>query len=203
MVIYDFDFVDVFAFPTKAEAPLVIDANAVLAAALAFKRLQAVAGRKAHDVESVGGIELEEFSSGSALDVGRQVTRSRAAEEFFCLGVGEAFDHGTQRRRSRGGRKPNSYVRRNGLGVARMPRAERTVHLGNSRTFLPPVLRFDVEVGQVRENGVRLWVLDEREFLTERGVRGARPRGYLAADFVQIVEMQRRAEPAVRRGRAI
>ena len=30
MVIYDFDFVDVFAFPTKAEAPLVIDANAVL-----------------------------------------------------------------------------------------------------------------------------------------------------------------------------
>ncbi len=30
MVIYDFDFVDVFAFPTKAEAPLVVDANAVL-----------------------------------------------------------------------------------------------------------------------------------------------------------------------------
>ena len=30
MVVYDFDFVDVFAFPTKAEAPLVIDANAVL-----------------------------------------------------------------------------------------------------------------------------------------------------------------------------
>lgn len=155
MVIYDFDFVDVFAFPTKAEAPLVIDANAVLAAALAFKRLQAVAGRKAHDVESVGGIELEEFSSSRTLDVGRQVTRSRAAEEFFCLGVGEAFDHATQPRRSRVGRKPNSYVRRNGLGVARIPRAEPTAHFGNSRTLLPPVPRFDVEVGQKRgsENG--------------------------------------------------
>lgn len=30
IVIYDFDFVDVFAFPTKAEAPLVVGANAVL-----------------------------------------------------------------------------------------------------------------------------------------------------------------------------
>ena len=52
------------------------------------------------------------------------------------------------------------------------------------------------------ENGVRLWVLGEPEFLTERSVRGPRRCRYLAADFVQVAEMRRHAEPAVRRGRA-
>jgi hypothetical protein len=48
----------------------------VLAASTAFKCLQAIAGRYPHDVESVAGIELEEFTSGGALNVGWQVTRS-------------------------------------------------------------------------------------------------------------------------------
>lgn len=76
MVIYDFDFMGVFACPAKAETPLIVDADAVLAASAAFKCLQTVAGRETHDVESVAGIELEEFTSGGALNVGRQVTRS-------------------------------------------------------------------------------------------------------------------------------
>jgi hypothetical protein len=45
MVIYDFNFVGVFACPAKAETPLIVDADAVLAASTAFKCLQAVAGR--------------------------------------------------------------------------------------------------------------------------------------------------------------
>jgi hypothetical protein len=45
MVIYDFNFVGVFASPAKAETPLIVDADAVLAASTAFKCLQAVAGR--------------------------------------------------------------------------------------------------------------------------------------------------------------
>lgn len=76
MVIYDFNFVGVFASPAKAGTPLIVDADAVLAASTAFKCLQAVAGREPHDIESVAGIELEEFTSGGALNVGWQVTRS-------------------------------------------------------------------------------------------------------------------------------
>ena len=94
MVIYDFDFVGVLTFPAKAKAPLVIDANTVLAAAVAFEGFQAVAGRQTHDVESVGGIELEELSSRGALDVRWQVTRGSGGKELFGLGVGEASDHG-------------------------------------------------------------------------------------------------------------
>lgn len=52
MVSDDFDFGGVFTRPAKAEAPLIIDADAVLSAAAAFEGLQAFAGRKAHNVES-------------------------------------------------------------------------------------------------------------------------------------------------------
>jgi hypothetical protein len=122
MIIYDFDFMGVLTHPTKAEAPLVIDANAVLASALAFESFQAIAGRKAQDVESVGGIELEELSAGSALNVGWQVTRSGAGKEILCFGAGEASDHDTGRRRGGGGRKRNSYAGRNGLWWVGKPR---------------------------------------------------------------------------------
>jgi hypothetical protein len=113
MVIYDCNFVGVLTFPTKAKAPSIVDANAVPAAALAFEGFQAVAGRKAQDVESVDGIELEKLTAGSALNVRRQVTRREAGKELFGLGVGEAFNHGTQLWRSGTDRKLNSYAERN------------------------------------------------------------------------------------------
>ena len=149
MVIYNFDFVGILTFPAKAEAPLVIDADAVLAATAAFEGLQAVAGRKTHDVESVGGIELEELSAGSALDVRWQVTRGGAGKEFFGLGAGEASDHGTQRRLGGDGRKRNSYVGRNGRarsrsdGVRQLPVAPppcRGAATGSVRKALPGAL---------------------------------------------------------------
>jgi hypothetical protein len=113
MVIYDFDLMGVLTFPAKAEAPLVVDANAVLAATGAFEGFQAIARRKAHDVESVGGIELQELSAGGALDVGRKVARGDAAEEFFRFGIGEALDHAPNDDPGGTARKGNYYVRRN------------------------------------------------------------------------------------------
>ena len=101
MVSDDFDFVGVFNRPAKAEAPLIIDADTVLSAAAAFEGLQAFAGRKAHNVESVGGIELEELPAGGALDVGWQMPRSGTGEEFFGLGAGEASNHDPKHRRCR------------------------------------------------------------------------------------------------------
>ena len=38
-------------FPSEADAPLVVDADAVLSFALAFKRFEAVAGREAEKIE--------------------------------------------------------------------------------------------------------------------------------------------------------
>lgn len=151
MAIYDLDLVGVFAFPAKAEAPLVVDANAVLAAAAAFQGLQAIAGREAHDVESVGGIELEELSSGGALDIRRKVTRGGAGKEFFGLGVGEASDHELKCRLGGGSRKSNNYAERNGWN--------------------PKKLTWSGQAD--RKNGVRLLIfhlLQARKGNTENGV---------------------------------
>jgi hypothetical protein len=105
VVVYDLNFMSVLTTPAKADAPLVIDPDAVLAAAPAFEGFQAVAERQAHDVESVGGIELEEFSPGRALDIGWQVTRGGAGKEPLGLRVDKASDHGMQRNRSADWRK--------------------------------------------------------------------------------------------------
>ena len=105
MVVDNFAFVGVLPGPAKADAPLIVDADAVLASANSLEGFQAVAERQAHDVESVGGIELEEFSPGGALNVGWKVTRCGAGKEPSGLGVGEAFDHGTRPGRSEARRK--------------------------------------------------------------------------------------------------
>ena len=46
MVIHNFYFMRVFALPGEADAPLVVDADAVLSRAVAFESFQAVAGRQ-------------------------------------------------------------------------------------------------------------------------------------------------------------
>lgn len=47
MVIGDLDFVGVAVFPSKADAPLVVDSNAVLAFTIASQCFESVAGRNA------------------------------------------------------------------------------------------------------------------------------------------------------------
>ena len=94
MVIGYFNVKGILTEPAEAEAPLVVDADAILAEAIGTQSLEAIAGRQAHDVELIGGVELEKFAAGGALDVWRQAARRDAGKDFFRLGVGEALDHG-------------------------------------------------------------------------------------------------------------
>jgi hypothetical protein len=55
----DFGVVGVLYLPAEADAPLVVDADAVLTAAVALQRFESVAGRQTHDLKPVGGGELE------------------------------------------------------------------------------------------------------------------------------------------------
>ena len=74
MVIDDFDIVGISSVPSKADAPLVIDADAVLAGAVALQRLQTVAGRNAQIVQSCRGIQLSQLLQRRALNVAGQLT---------------------------------------------------------------------------------------------------------------------------------
>ena len=51
MIVDDLDLKGIAAVPAKADAPLVIDPNAVLACSLSRKPLEAIAGRHSKELE--------------------------------------------------------------------------------------------------------------------------------------------------------
>ena len=50
--------------PHEADSPLVIDANAVLSFSITFQRFQVVAGRRLHEIQRLGCIQLRQLSLG-------------------------------------------------------------------------------------------------------------------------------------------
>jgi hypothetical protein len=78
VVIGDFDFVGILAFPAKAHAILVVDADAVLAGPVALKGFESVAGRNAQMVEGGGSFELGEFAEGDPVNGGGKLPGAAA-----------------------------------------------------------------------------------------------------------------------------
>ena len=79
--------------PDEADAPLIVDADAVLASTIALERFEPIAGRNAQVGEGVGRIEDDEFPKGDALKAGGQTTRAATLKERFRVGVAEGADH--------------------------------------------------------------------------------------------------------------
>ena len=83
VVIDDFHVVRIAVTPAEADAPLVIDPNAVLSFAFAFERLQPVCRGNTQIVERGRGIEHAQLAPGDLLDRGRQPARGRARPDPF------------------------------------------------------------------------------------------------------------------------
>jgi hypothetical protein len=93
MVIDDFDFMGSVRFPAEADAPLVIDADGVLAFPVALERFEAIAGRDGEVVEFGDGVNLGEFPQGDALDVRRERPGLPFLEEDGGLPTSEGANH--------------------------------------------------------------------------------------------------------------
>ena len=93
MVIDDLDFVRVAAFPPKADAPLVVDANAVLTRAIAFQLFQPVARRQPKVLQLNRDVDESELAEHGAPEVGRKPPDGLAAPESLGVSVREALDH--------------------------------------------------------------------------------------------------------------
>ena len=93
MVIHHLYIGDAGVAPSKANPPLIVDANAVLAFHLALQRFQPVGGRNAQVVEPSCVIDHAKLSPCDRLDRNRQAARHFAIPNTFCLLVGEAQDH--------------------------------------------------------------------------------------------------------------
>jgi hypothetical protein len=71
MVIHNSNVARVFTVPAEANAPLVVDADAMLSGAIAFQGFQAVAGRQGQVTQFAGAIKLRELPQGHALNLRR------------------------------------------------------------------------------------------------------------------------------------
>jgi hypothetical protein len=69
VVICDFDVVGIAVFPSEADAPLFVNADAVLSGSISFQCFEVIAWGDAECVECSAGIEGEEFIVRAALDV--------------------------------------------------------------------------------------------------------------------------------------
>ncbi len=93
VVVCDFDFVGITILPAKADSVLVIDADAVLAFAVAAQRLEPIAGRHGEFPQIAHSIQLGQLPANDrpqhfgARSAG---TRTRdAVEQILRSGVGE------------------------------------------------------------------------------------------------------------------
>jgi hypothetical protein len=93
MVIGNPDVVGVWLFPSKADTPLLIDADTVLPGPIALQGFEPIAGRRQQVSQSVSLIQVDKLAPGCVLYVWRKFPRKLAAVNLLGLLVGEAADH--------------------------------------------------------------------------------------------------------------
>lgn len=93
MVIDDLDVPGFAVSPDEADAPLLVDPNAVLSLPVIAQSFQAIAGRRPQIVESLRRIDCDKLRARSPLDLRWQITDGVAGEDRRGAFVGEALDH--------------------------------------------------------------------------------------------------------------
>ena len=71
MIVGDLDIPGCAISPYKAEPPLIVDANAVLALTIAAQSLQTITGRHPQIVQLPGGITGQKLRAGAPLNLHR------------------------------------------------------------------------------------------------------------------------------------
>jgi hypothetical protein len=93
VVIDDFDVVSCVFDPTKANPPLIVYADAVLARTIAGQGLEPVAWWYAQVVQKVGSLKNHEFAVRQTLKCRTEALRRLAKPHLASVRVGERCDH--------------------------------------------------------------------------------------------------------------
>jgi hypothetical protein len=93
VIVYNLHTLDPAFGPDETHAVFVIDANGMLAFAIALERFQPIAGRDPQVVELLGDVELLEFAEGNFLDVRRQVRSVFTFVDLLGGFAAERVDH--------------------------------------------------------------------------------------------------------------
>lgn len=95
MIVGDFDVVGVALVPTKANSPLVVDADAVLTGTVATEQFEVIPGGNSQVAQGFRGIQQDQFSQRGALKLSIKLFDPLPPEETLCVLVGETADHST------------------------------------------------------------------------------------------------------------
>ena len=93
VIIINFDIVSIAAFPDKADAPLIVDANAVLAGALSFQCFKTISGWQAELSKFIHGMKLDQLAQCHPLDRGRDASALPQVKKLFGIAVRERLNH--------------------------------------------------------------------------------------------------------------
>ena len=93
MVIDDLNLVRVSVAPDKADAPLVVDADAVRSGSSALEGFEPVTRRHPQILQMFRLVEPDQFAQGDALDFSRQFSRRDFQPNLLSLLRAERLDH--------------------------------------------------------------------------------------------------------------
>ena len=94
MIVHDLDVVRIAVLPVEANAPLVVDVNAVLAGTVALELFEPIAGRHPKILELLGGVDKPELAEQGPMELGRESADWFALEQALGIAIAEALDHG-------------------------------------------------------------------------------------------------------------
>jgi hypothetical protein len=95
MVVNDFDFVRMSSAPYEADAPLIVDTNAVLSLSIPFQALEAVSWQRGQRSDLRSGIEDVQFAKRRAFDC-LEPACTLPVREALGIRAAEGPDHHTK-----------------------------------------------------------------------------------------------------------
>jgi hypothetical protein len=93
VIVDDLHLVGIAILPAKADAPLLVHANTVLAGSIAPELLQSITRRYAEVAELLGRVHRHEFAEHRASEIRRISPDRLAGEQSLGVTVGEGVDH--------------------------------------------------------------------------------------------------------------
>lgn len=95
VVVTDSDIFNVSIDPSKANAPLLVNANTVLSSTISLQRLQPIARWHPQKINTVSGLNETKLAERNRLNVRRQLLREDVIPNFLSFLVRKANNHKT------------------------------------------------------------------------------------------------------------
>jgi hypothetical protein len=96
VIIDDRNLVGIAILPAKADAPLLVHTNTVLAGSITPQLLQSITRRHTKIIELLGRVHRHKFAQHRALEIRRISPDGLASEQSLGIAIGEGVDHGEQ-----------------------------------------------------------------------------------------------------------